>query len=283
MDGALVTCKERCWNALSALTTERALLDRMIYKYKNAHRRGVYFRKVLEVRRCLRRDDITVLWNCLSDIQTRSSSQTTAAADVLVRECIARVGPSLRQSLDVVVKCCVHLLALVKQTYFMAMSLTLTAVLSRIYCLHRYALNAVRDLAGTVAVEPWLSKQAGWMSDTAPCDVVRPADLSAAHAILAVPNTPDSFENDDSRAEPDADAMDVVSVYSGEDTRPNVAVSSSIACSSSQAEAEPDTGAARESKPAVETASSQARKPKTKKRKRAKTSDDVDDIFSSLL
>jgi hypothetical protein len=118
---------------------EVRLLDRLLYKHKNQHRKTAYFHKLVEVRRCVR----AVIANRNDE---GADPDSAALAHALLRAQRA------------ILKTSRLLYGLLGQTYFMAFALTMLALLARLYATQRVALLAALDrcLASTTstAVEP---------------------------------------------------------------------------------------------------------------------------------
>ncbi|MES1910715.1 MAG: hypothetical protein MHM6MM_003258 [Cercozoa sp. M6MM] len=109
------------------LDLESALLERLMYKNQNQHRRGVYWRKLQEARRDVRR---------LREVEEESE-----------------LGPMLWRTVCSCEKAVLHLRDMAARSYFMPFALSASAVISTIRALCIHALLPLRK--ETTVNEDW--------------------------------------------------------------------------------------------------------------------------------
>ena len=113
---------------------ELQIFDKILYKNKNQHRRGIYFRKLLEIRRC---------GQLLSTIFPVLSKMVNS--DWIELSTLEQFITILWRMLGSCLKCSRLLLEMLGQSYFMTMSLALIACISRFYvCLRPLLFNCVK-------------------------------------------------------------------------------------------------------------------------------------------
>ena len=105
-------------------TSEHAILEQLLYKNKNQHRKANYYQKLMAVARCNRHIHL--------------STSTLSSLHALL--CTA---DALRSSLVAILRAAEPLYALLRQTYFMPFALTSLAVLARLLVVSKAALLVV--------------------------------------------------------------------------------------------------------------------------------------------
>ena len=109
----------------ASFTSEQAILEQLLYKNKNQHRRANYYQKLMAVARHNRHVNLT---------------QSTTLASL---HALQNTANSLRTSLAAVLHAAEPLYALLRQTYFMPFALTSLAVLARLLVVMKAALLVV--------------------------------------------------------------------------------------------------------------------------------------------
>ena len=108
----------------ATFTSEHAILEQLLYKNKNQHRKANYYQKLMAVARSNRHVNLT--HSSLSSLRTLLST-----------------ADSLRSSLVAILQAAEPLYALLRQTYFMPFALTSLAVLARLLAVSKAALVVV--------------------------------------------------------------------------------------------------------------------------------------------
>lgn len=108
----------------ATFTSEHAILEQLLYKNKNQHRKANYYQKLMAVARSNRHIDLTP--TTLSTLHTLHNTADT-----------------LRSSLLAILQAAEPLYALLRQTYFMPFALTSLAVLARLLVVCKAALLVV--------------------------------------------------------------------------------------------------------------------------------------------
>ena len=135
---------------------ESRLLDRLLYKYHNQHRKTPYFHKLQQVRRAVRTVEAEVK-ACVMAV-TQQDGMVGAAleqADVLATLLAPRsaahvarlesLAHGLVRSQRVLLHCSRPLYGLLAQTYFMSFALAALALLARLYATQRVMLMPLLD------------------------------------------------------------------------------------------------------------------------------------------
>lgn len=147
MSSAVTSLDSALSTLIPYLKTETTVLDRLLYKNKNQHRRGTYYQRLMEVRRFTRRLSFVSL---TQHIQTYSSKNGNKSTVKLVQD-LERHGTQLALSLVAIYKLSRPLLVLMSQTYFLPFVLTALSLVSRIYAIYKTLLlrcvQAFEDLS----------------------------------------------------------------------------------------------------------------------------------------
>ncbi|XAR56667.1 hypothetical protein NMG60_11037233 [Bertholletia excelsa] len=157
---------ERLESFLGQLQTEYGILDRIVYKNKNQHRRSSYFQHLLKVRRDLRLLQSTKLEELLaSSFQvikgTRPKQKVQLLESLKRRKCdgqkfnflerILGAARLLSQMVEPMLKAATEVSTLLAQSFFMGFSLTVLALLARMRVLVQQILLDVVEMFNTVS------------------------------------------------------------------------------------------------------------------------------------
>jgi len=139
---------------------EHAVLQKLLYKNKNQHRRAIYFRYMQQI---CKRDSGLSFDQLVTSEDTFLGSNTVRmtpsildcggnlqiVADRLLNELVSAAA-QLRDNVQTINKCAVHMVTLLQQSYFMSFALTTLAVLGRISVLELRLLAALKRSFGRV-------------------------------------------------------------------------------------------------------------------------------------
>ncbi|KAL3503469.1 hypothetical protein ACH5RR_037918 [Cinchona calisaya] len=156
---------ERLKSFLSQLQTEYGILDRIVYKNKNQHRRCSYFQHLLKVRRDLRLLQSAKLEEILNSsflvIYGKRPKQKVQLLESLKRrssggkynflERLLGVARLLSQMVEPMLKAAVDISKLLAQSFFMGFSLTNLSLLARLRVLVQQILLDVVCVYNTVS------------------------------------------------------------------------------------------------------------------------------------
>lgn len=146
--------EDRLKSLISQLQTEASILDRIIYKGKNQHRRCLYFQYLLKVRRDVRLLLSAGLKEILSFLfQLINGKKPTLKLHLLERlkrtnhngkhnfqERLLGVARLLSQMVEPILKAAIHISSLLARSFFMGFSLTVFALLARLRVLVQQVL-----------------------------------------------------------------------------------------------------------------------------------------------
>ena len=125
-----------------AFVSEHAVLEAVIYKNRNPHRRATYFRRLVQLQRLNRRIDLAALQESLQQAPAAAPSSSSPVPAVL-----PAAIDDLRRCLSAVVRAADPLYSLLQQTYFMPFALTSLAVLARLLVVVKAALLLLLTVA----------------------------------------------------------------------------------------------------------------------------------------
>ncbi|XP_027112952.1 uncharacterized protein [Coffea arabica] len=158
--------EERLKTFLGRLQTEFAILDRIVYKNKNQHRRCSYFQYLLKVRRDLRLLQSAkleeILNSCFLVIHGKRPKQKLQLLESLKRrrcdggkynflERLLGVARLLSKMVEPLLKAAVDISKLLAQSFFMGFSLTILSLLARLRVLIQQILLDVVCVYGSVS------------------------------------------------------------------------------------------------------------------------------------
>ncbi|XP_021828766.1 uncharacterized protein LOC110769151 [Prunus avium] len=158
--------EEKLTSLLGQLQTESAILERMVYKNKNQHRRGSYFQYLMKVRRDLRLLQSTkleeILGCCFQSITGKRPKQKVHLLESLKRrKCesgkynfMDRLLGAVRllsQMVEPMLKAAIEISTLLARSFFMGFSLTILALLARLRVLVQQILLDVVSVFNMVS------------------------------------------------------------------------------------------------------------------------------------
>ncbi|BBH01952.1 hypothetical protein Prudu_012371 [Prunus dulcis] len=147
MDSEAEALEEKLTSLLGQLQAESAILERMVYKNKNQHRRGSYFQYLMKVRRDLRLLQSTkleeILGCCFQSITGKRPKQKVHLLESLKRrkcesgkynfmERLLGAARLLSQMVEPMLKAATEISTLLARSFFMGFSLTILALLARL-------------------------------------------------------------------------------------------------------------------------------------------------------
>jgi hypothetical protein len=131
-------------NGAGTLAHDLAVLEQLVYKNYNQHRRGIYFRHLQGVKsRFARLGRFASILRSLDDLGAAASATSgpaPASLDAAVTTFLAQCQ-ELFDATVATLQCARHFLNLIVSGYFLPFALTGTAVLSRLFVLSRRALE----------------------------------------------------------------------------------------------------------------------------------------------
>ncbi|XP_062087854.1 uncharacterized protein LOC133794573 [Humulus lupulus] len=160
------TLEEKLTTLLAQLQTECGILERMVYKNKNQHRRCSYFQYLLKVRRNLRLLQSAklgeILSSCFQVITGKRPKRKIHLLESLKRgkfevenyhfmERLLGAARLLSQMVEPILKAAVEISVLLAQSFFMGFCLTILALLARIRVLVQQILLDVVSVFNTVS------------------------------------------------------------------------------------------------------------------------------------
>ncbi|CAJ1964497.1 unnamed protein product [Sphenostylis stenocarpa] len=160
------TIEARITSMLPQLQSEFGILQRMVYKNKNQHRRSSYFQRLLKVRRDLRLLQSTnleeLVTSCLHVIKGDKPRQKVILLESLKRrkcdgekynfmERLLGAARLLAEMVEPILKAASEVSVLFAQSFFMGFSLTLMALLARLRVLVQQILLDVVSLFNMVS------------------------------------------------------------------------------------------------------------------------------------
>ncbi|RXH82932.1 hypothetical protein DVH24_003430 [Malus domestica] len=159
MDAEAEALEEKLVSLLGQLQAETAILERMVYKNKNQHRRGSYFQYLMKVRRDLRLLQSAkleeLLGCCFQSITGKRPKQKLHLLESLKRrkcesgkhnfmERLLGAARLLSQMVEPMLKAAIEISTLLARSFFMGFSLTVLALLARLRVLvQQILLDAV--------------------------------------------------------------------------------------------------------------------------------------------
>ncbi|KAL6289767.1 hypothetical protein ACE6H2_007277 [Prunus campanulata] len=166
MDSEAEALEEKLKSLLGQLQAESAILERMVYKNKNQHRRGSYFQYLMKVRRDLKLLQSTkleeILGCCFQSITGKRPKQKVHLLESLKRrkcesgkynfmERLLGAVRLLSQMVEPMLKAAVEISTLLAQSFFMGFSLTILALLARLRVLVQQILLDVVSVFNMVS------------------------------------------------------------------------------------------------------------------------------------
>ncbi|KAK7333573.1 hypothetical protein VNO80_30348 [Phaseolus coccineus] len=160
------TIEPRITSMLPQLQSERGILQRMVYKNKNQHRRSSYFQHLLKVRRDLRLLQSAnleeLVTSCLLVIKGEKPRQRVIILESLKRrkcdgekhnfmECLLGAARLLAEMVEPILKAASEVSVLFARSFFMGFSLTIMALLARLRVLVQQILLDVVSLFNMVS------------------------------------------------------------------------------------------------------------------------------------
>jgi hypothetical protein len=126
-------------------TYELSLLERLLYKHKNQHRKAEYFHKLMEIRRAERKikEEIKKMQQANAWNLTASATAVRGTGREQLQQRLRALDSfavSLLAAQSLILKCSRLLYGLLAQTYFMAFALACLAILARMYAAQRTML-----------------------------------------------------------------------------------------------------------------------------------------------
>ena len=191
----LVAARTMLAQSLPALELELAVFNRLLYRNRNQHRRGVYFRRALHVRRRfaatapaiealrvalqlpVRAHDELEMSTPLAPIPSRSVDVGTALPVLLC------AGAALFGACSASLACARHFLHLLASGYFLPLALSTIAALARLVALARLCMDALAPLLAERSGAPSLLSGA---AAQAACAAVRAAAWLHQPRYLAI-------------------------------------------------------------------------------------------------
>ncbi|CCI45184.1 unnamed protein product [Albugo candida] len=131
-------------NVTNILNDEIYIFSRLMYKNHSQHRRSPYFRKLMQVKRCLRDIDIGSIQNAFKEVKTvLSHFEMKSEAYHLSWKLLST---ELKISIDGILRKLMLIADQVSETYFMQMTLTMKSVLARLtLCFSNVLLNCFQE------------------------------------------------------------------------------------------------------------------------------------------
>ncbi|XP_068339301.1 uncharacterized protein [Pyrus communis] len=166
MDAEAEALEEKLVSLLGQLQAETAILERMVYKNKNQHRRGSYFQYLMKVRRDLRLLQSTkleeLLGCCFQSITGKRPKQKLHLLESLKRrkcengkhnfmERLLGAARLLSQMVEPMLKAAIEISMLLARSFFMGFSLTVLALLARLRVLVQQILLDVVSVFNMVS------------------------------------------------------------------------------------------------------------------------------------
>jgi len=128
------------------------LFDRVVYRNRNQHRRSVFFRRLMQIRRLK-------LASNLLDLSEALDSYLPKHDWLPLQTKLRQAGSVMAFNLVAIGKCSREVAHLVKQTFFLPVSLTLLGLLARFYVVQKSLLGQICDLLeqkSLLTEQPWL-------------------------------------------------------------------------------------------------------------------------------
>ncbi|CAN6691299.1 unnamed protein product [Malus baccata var. baccata] len=166
MDAEAEALEEKLVSLLGQLQAETAILERMVYKNKNQHRRGSYFQYLMKVRRDLRLLQSArleeLLGCCFQSITGKRPKQKLHLLESLKRrkcesgkhnfmERLLGAARLLSQMVEPMLKAAIEISTLLARSFFMGFSLTVLALLARLRVLVQQILLDVVSVFNMVS------------------------------------------------------------------------------------------------------------------------------------
>ncbi|PRQ31664.1 hypothetical protein RchiOBHm_Chr5g0037971 [Rosa chinensis] len=166
MDSEAENLEEKLMSLLGQLRAERAILERVVYKNKNQHRRSSYFQYLMKVRRDLRLLQSTkleeILGCCFQSITGKRPKQKMHLLESLKRrkcesgkynfmERLLGAARLLSQMVEPMLKAAIQISTLLARSFFMGFSLTILALLARLRVLVQQILLDVVSVFNMVS------------------------------------------------------------------------------------------------------------------------------------
>lgn len=136
-----------------AFATDEAVFFRLLYKNKNQHRRGVYYRKLQCVKRNHSVSPVSALKQALVIMKSGSAAWEVSRNELSehLAPLLVNTAVHLKKDIESVCKAYEALYGMFSQTYFMSFSLTFMSILSRFFVLEQrylgHLLAVIRELA----------------------------------------------------------------------------------------------------------------------------------------
>uniref|UniRef100_A0A7N0RCU6 Nucleolus and neural progenitor protein-like N-terminal domain-containing protein n=1 Tax=Kalanchoe fedtschenkoi TaxID=63787 RepID=A0A7N0RCU6_KALFE len=158
--------EERLNSFLAQLQSEYAILDRIVYKNKNQHRRGSYFQYLMKVRRDLRLLQsvklVEILTQCFYVIDGKKSKQKVSALESLKKskrdsgkynfmDRALGAARLLSQMVEPMLKAASKISTLLAQSFFVSFSVTVLAIIARLRVLVQQILLDVVSVFNAVS------------------------------------------------------------------------------------------------------------------------------------
>ncbi|XP_050368596.1 uncharacterized protein LOC126786723 [Argentina anserina] len=166
MESEAEALEEKLTSLLSQLRAECAILERVVHKNKNQHRRSSYFQYLMKVRRDLKLLQSTkleeILGCCFQSITGKRPKQKVHLLESLKRrkcesgkynfmERLLGAARLLSQMVEPMLKAAIQISTLLAQTFFMGFSLTILALLARLRVLVQQILLDVVSVFNMVS------------------------------------------------------------------------------------------------------------------------------------
>ncbi|KAL6202323.1 hypothetical protein ACLB2K_026031 [Fragaria x ananassa] len=166
MDSEAEALEEKLTSLLGQLRAECAILERVVYKNKNQHRRSSYFQYLIKVRRDLRLLQSTkleeILSCCFQSITGKRPKQKVHLLESLKRrkcesgkynfmERLLGAARLLSQMVEPMLKAAIQISTLLARSFFMGFSLTILALLARLRVLVQQILLDVVSVFNMVS------------------------------------------------------------------------------------------------------------------------------------
>ncbi|XP_061996419.1 uncharacterized protein LOC133714333 isoform X4 [Rosa rugosa] len=166
MDSEAEVLEEKLTSLFGQLRAECAILERVVYKNKNQHRRSSYFQYLMKVRRDLRLLQSTklegIMGCCFQSITGKRPKQKVHLLESLKRrkcesgkynfmERLLGAARLLSQMVEPMLKAAIQISALLARSFFMGFSLTILALLARLRVLVQQILLDVVSVFNMVS------------------------------------------------------------------------------------------------------------------------------------
>jgi len=129
------------------------IFDRVIYRNRNQHRRSVFFRRLMEIRR------LKLAGNLL-ELSAALEAYLPTHDWLPLQDKLRKAGSLLAFNLIAIGKCSREVAHLVKQTFFLPVSLTLLGLLARFYVVQKSLLVQICDFLEQKSL---LTERVSWL------------------------------------------------------------------------------------------------------------------------